>query len=141
MSPRMRRGHGHVEKRPGDSSRAVAGTDPLTCRPCCVLETVETTAQAGGLGGDRRGERRTASGVAWHDVRYGWRQPMTTTPQQPDGWPADDFVSTEELVRRRGVRPLTSVADLAADIDPFESDDEHDAFLADLYASRRADIG
>jgi hypothetical protein len=64
---------------------------------------------------------------------------MTTTPQQPDGWPADDFVPTEELVRRQGVRPLTSVTDLAADIDPFESDEEYDEFLSDLYASRRAD--
>lgn len=63
---------------------------------------------------------------------------MTTTPQQPDGWPADDFISTEELVRHQGVRPLTSVTDLAADIDPFESDEEYDEFLADLYASRRA---
>jgi hypothetical protein len=64
---------------------------------------------------------------------------MTTTPQQPDGWPADDFVPTEELVRRQGVRPLASVTDLAADIDPFESDEEYDEFLSDLYASRRAD--
>lgn len=64
---------------------------------------------------------------------------MTTTPQQPDGWPADDFISTEELVRRQGVRPLTSVTDLAADIDPFESDEEYGEFLADLYTSRRVD--
>jgi hypothetical protein len=33
-----------------------------------------------------------------------------------------------------------SVTDLADEVDPFESDDEYDAFLADLYASRRADI-
>ncbi|GAA2562382.1 hypothetical protein [Pseudonocardia hydrocarbonoxydans] len=64
---------------------------------------------------------------------------MTSTPQQPDGWPVDDFVSTEELVRRHGVRPLTSVTDLAADIDPFESDEEYGEFLSDLYSSRRAD--
>lgn len=65
---------------------------------------------------------------------------MTTTPQQPDGWPADGFVSTEKLVRRQGVRPLTSVTDLAAEIDPFESDDEYNDFLTDLYASRRASL-
>jgi hypothetical protein len=64
---------------------------------------------------------------------------MTTTPQQPDGWPADDFISTEELIRRQRVRPLTSVTDLAADVDPFESDEEYGEFLADLYAARRAD--
>lgn len=33
-----------------------------------------------------------------------------------------------------------SVTDLAADVDPFESDEEYDLFLADLCASRRADI-
>jgi len=32
----------------------------------------------------------------------------------------DEFVSTEEFVRRQGVRPITSVDDLAADIDPIE---------------------
>lgn len=64
---------------------------------------------------------------------------MTTTPQQPDGWPADDFISTEELVRRQGVRPLRSVTDLAADVDPFKDDEEYYEFLADLYTSRRAD--
>jgi hypothetical protein len=65
---------------------------------------------------------------------------MTTTPQQPDGRPTDDFVSTEELVRRQGVEPIASVTDLAAQIDPFDSDEEYDLFLADLYASRRAGI-
>jgi hypothetical protein len=62
------------------------------------------------------------------------------TPRKTDRWPDDDSVSTEELVRRQGVRPITSIEDLAADIDPFESDEEYQAFLADLYASRRADI-
>ncbi|TCK20695.1 hypothetical protein EV378_4656 [Pseudonocardia endophytica] len=66
---------------------------------------------------------------------------MTTTPQRPDDWPADDFVSTEELLRRHDARPIATVDDLAATKDPFESDTEHDDFLADLYASRRADLG
>jgi hypothetical protein len=65
---------------------------------------------------------------------------MTSTPQHPEQWSADDFVSTDELVRRQGVRPIASVEDLAAADDPFESDEEYEAFLADLYASRRADI-
>ena len=65
---------------------------------------------------------------------------MTTNPQKTDRWPDDDFVSTEELVRRQGVRPISSIEDLAADIDPFESDEEYEAFLADLYASRRAGL-
>lgn len=65
---------------------------------------------------------------------------MTTTPERPDRWPVDDFVTTEELVRRQGVRPITTVDDLAAVEDPFESDAEYEEFLADLYGSRRADI-
>ena len=65
---------------------------------------------------------------------------MTTTPGQPDRWPTDDFVATEELVRRQAARPITTVNDLAAAIDPFDSDAEYEEFLADLYASRRADI-
>lgn len=63
---------------------------------------------------------------------------MTTTPQQPGSWPADDFVTTAELVRRQQARPVDTVDELGAVEDPFESDIEHDDFLADLYASRRA---
>lgn len=65
---------------------------------------------------------------------------MTSRPEHPEQWPADDFVPTEELARRQGVQPISSVEDLAAAIDPFESDEEYEAFLADLYASRHADI-
>lgn len=65
---------------------------------------------------------------------------MSSGRERPEFWHADDFVTTEELVRRQGVKPMTSVDDLAAPEDPFESDEEHEEFLADLYASRRADI-
>ena len=51
----------------------------------------------------------------------------------------DDFVPTDELVRRQGVRPVGS-ADELSPLDPFESDDEHEALLADLYGSRRSAI-
>jgi hypothetical protein len=64
---------------------------------------------------------------------------VTTNPEDDKRRPDDDFVSTEELVRRQGIRAITSVEDLGADVDPFESDEEYEAFLADLYASRRAD--
>ena len=67
-------------------------------------------------------------------------RPVTATPEQPEQWPADDFVPTEELARRQGVKPIKSVDDLAAAVDPFESDEEYEAFLADLYASRRAGL-
>ena len=65
---------------------------------------------------------------------------MTSTPEHPDDWTADDFVPTDELAHRQGVRPIQSVDELAAAVDPFESDEEDEAFLADLYASRRADL-
>ncbi len=64
---------------------------------------------------------------------------VSSTTEQPEPWPADDFVTTEELVRRQGVKPIASVDELAHD-DPFESDEEYEEFLADLYASRHADI-
>jgi hypothetical protein len=66
---------------------------------------------------------------------------MSSTPEHPEQWPSDDdFVPTEELARRQGVRPIASVEDLAAAEDPFESDEEYEAFLADLCASRRAGL-
>jgi hypothetical protein len=60
-------------------------------------------------------------------------------PQQPDNWPSDDFVPTEELARLQGVKPITSVDELAQP-DLWESDEEYEEFLADLYASRRASL-
>lgn len=57
--------------------------------------------------------------------------------EQPEFRTVDDFVPTDELVRRQGVRPISSVNELALD-DPFESDDEYAEFLTDLYASWRS---
>jgi hypothetical protein len=51
-------------------------------------------------------------------------------------WPSAEHVPVEELVRRQCVRPIASVAELARP-ELFESDEELDEFLADLYASRR----
>ena len=66
---------------------------------------------------------------------------MTSTPEHPQQRPpADDFVPPQQLARRQGVRPIAPVDDLAAVDHPFESDEEYDAFLADLYASRRAGL-
>jgi hypothetical protein len=53
--------------------------------------------------------------------------------------PTAEHVPVEELARRPGVKPITSVKDMARP-DLFESDDELDEFLADLYASRRASM-
>lgn len=64
---------------------------------------------------------------------------MTSTSEQPEFRPVDDFVPTDALARRQGVRPISSVNELALD-DPFESDDEYAEFLTDLYASRRSAV-
>jgi hypothetical protein len=48
---------------------------------------------------------------------------------------ADD-VPVEELARQQGVRPVESVDDMARP-ELFDSDQEWEEFLADLYASRR----
>lgn len=46
--------------------------------------------------------------------------------------------TVEELARRKGVRPIKSLDDLARD-DVWESDEELDAFLGHLDAMRHAD--
>jgi hypothetical protein len=51
--------------------------------------------------------------------------------------PGEDRVPIEDLAREQGVRPFQSADELARD-GIWESDEELDAFLADLYESRRA---
>ena len=46
-------------------------------------------------------------------------------------------IPAEEQIRRQGVRPIASVEELAAP-GVWESDEELDEFLDDLYRSRRA---
>ena len=48
--------------------------------------------------------------------------------------------SLDEQVRRRGLRPIDSVDDMAC-FDIFETDAELDAFLAHVYAERQANLG
>jgi hypothetical protein len=48
-------------------------------------------------------------------------------------------VPAEEQIRQQGVQPITSVDELAFP-GVWESDEELDEFLADLYASRRANV-
>jgi hypothetical protein len=47
--------------------------------------------------------------------------------------------SLDEQVRRRGLRPVNSLDDVARD-DVFESDEELDAFLAWVYAERQSNL-
>ena len=53
--------------------------------------------------------------------------------------PAADEVPVEELARRQGVRPVESV-DAMARPGLFDSDEEWEEFLEDLYASRRSGL-
>jgi hypothetical protein len=48
-------------------------------------------------------------------------------------------VPAEEQVRRQGIQPIASVDELVLP-GVWESDEELDDFLADLYASRRASM-
>jgi hypothetical protein len=64
---------------------------------------------------------------------------MSSTTEHPEQWPTNDFVPTEELERHQRVKPITSVEELAQP-DLWESDEEYEAFLADLYASRRTGL-
>lgn len=52
---------------------------------------------------------------------------------------SDDELSLEELARRQGVVPVRSLHDMARP-DLFDSDDDMEAFIAHVYASRRADL-
>jgi hypothetical protein len=67
---------------------------------------------------------------------------MTVNPEHGPEWSEEDL-PTEELARRQGVHPIASLEDLDALAHPelWDSDEEYEEFLADLYASRRASIG
>jgi len=56
--------------------------------------------------------------------------------RMPERRPAPEHIPAEELARRQGVKPISSVDELARP-NLFESDEEPDEFLADLYESRR----
>ena len=47
--------------------------------------------------------------------------------------------SLDEQVRRRGIKPVHDVEDMARD-DVFETDEELDAFLAWVYAERQSNL-
>jgi hypothetical protein len=53
--------------------------------------------------------------------------------------PAADEVPVEELARRQGVRPVESVEAMARP-GLFDSEEEWEEFLEDLYASRRSGL-
>ncbi|MGH3811106.1 MAG: hypothetical protein ACRDUV_01450 [Pseudonocardiaceae bacterium] len=63
---------------------------------------------------------------------------MTSTTEQSEYWPGDENVPIEELARRQGVGPIASLDELAQP-ELWESEQEYQDFLADLYSSRRSD--
>jgi hypothetical protein len=65
---------------------------------------------------------------------------MSSTEPRPVPWPAvAPGESLEDQARRKGLKPITSVHDLARD-GIWESDEELDAFLADYRARRQAEL-
>jgi hypothetical protein len=63
----------------------------------------------------------------------------TSNPEPRPELPNADHVPAEELVSRQGARPITSAAAMARP-DLFETDEELDEFLAEIYAARRAEV-
>jgi hypothetical protein len=61
----------------------------------------------------------------------------SNNPEPPEYRRSARHVPAEELARRQGIRPISSVEEMYRP-GTFESDEELDEFLADLYASRRA---
>lgn len=61
---------------------------------------------------------------------------LTSLNERPEPSPEDDL-TFDELARRQGVKPVESLSDLAQP-ELWESDEEYEEFLNDLYASRRA---
>ncbi|MFC0028364.1 hypothetical protein ACFFMM_02355 [Micromonospora chaiyaphumensis] len=60
---------------------------------------------------------------------------MSTDAQRDPDEPGAAHVPADELARRQGVQPVTSLDDLARP-ELFETDEELDRFLADLHTSR-----
>lgn len=63
----------------------------------------------------------------------------TSSADYAAGPPERGSVSIDELARRKHVQPIRSADDLAQD-DVFDTDEELDAFLAHVHATRHADL-
>jgi hypothetical protein len=64
---------------------------------------------------------------------------MSSSAEHTPAPHAASHVPAAEQVRQQGIQPIASVDELAFP-GVWESDEELDEFLADLYASRRANI-
>jgi hypothetical protein len=63
---------------------------------------------------------------------------VSSTTEHSDRWPTEE-IPTDELAKRQGIEPIVSTDDLAQP-DLWEPEQEYQDFLADLYATRHADI-
>ena len=64
---------------------------------------------------------------------------MTNGASYPGESPDARPESIDEQVRRKGIRPVESVEDMAQ-AGVFESDEELEQFLAHVYAARQTDV-
>jgi hypothetical protein len=64
---------------------------------------------------------------------------ISSSAERLPDWGSAEHVPVAELARRQVVGPVASVDDLARP-DLFESDEELDEFLADLYAARHTGL-
>ena len=71
-----------------------------------------------------------------HSTRVGEVVAVTEMNDCAPEWPVERDLPTEELARRQGVTPVTSLRALEHP-ELWDSDEDYEAFLADLYASRR----
>lgn len=62
---------------------------------------------------------------------------MTTGAEPTPVWPSAEHVPVDELARRQGIEPPKSLDDLACP-ELWESDEDYERFLADLYEYRRS---
>src|SRR5262249_27299794 len=92
---------------------------------------------------DRRGQDRRLTGqpCARLGARMTMEVSMPTSGADKTSRPRPERrrESLDEQARRRGIRPVMSVEDMARD-DVFESDEELDAFLAWYHAERQANL-
>jgi len=92
-----------------------------------------------GRAAEMRGEMTTTP-LGWDDEEPGTEVAVTANNAEHLGHQlAEEDLSLDELARRKGVRPVRSVRDMARP-GVFESDEELEAFLAHVSASRHADI-
>lgn len=138
-------GHAAGSTRPA-GSRHAARTWRRPCQPPDRPGFLWPPRETRTSGPRRCGSGQTATVLGWHDgnrtgdrVAIGGPVTSSNAEHLPAWFHGDDLVPAEELARQQGVQPVRSIEDLAIP-GAFESDQEWQDFLEDLYASRRSDL-